>query len=67
MTQLSTGGGLRSPDLGHPDTFTDGWFDYGFSRVFFGNDRVIGWYEGPVPHLKVMEPGIEDVEGIVER
>lgn len=38
---------------GEPAHQTDNTWDYGVSRVFFENDRVVGWSESPVNPLRI--------------
>jgi len=38
---------------GEPTAMTDKAWDYGLSRVYFENDRVVGWAESPMYPLRV--------------
>jgi hypothetical protein len=38
---------------GAPDRDTDNVWEYGYSRVYFDNNRVTGWHEAPMTALRV--------------
>lgn len=38
---------------GEPLSENEKVWDYGVSRIYFENDRVVGWYESPLSRLKI--------------